>query len=121
MGTRGRAYGSWRKVFFPRCALMDCDRRWRCGRGGNEQSYSQWTMPEQVGGQMGSTEKVTFAMDAATRRLTTCLAVPSPGLHASYRVTQEFALTHSASEVRVTEMADRRVSREDGSLCRATR
>jgi hypothetical protein len=89
------------------------------GDAGNSQPYTQWLMPDQIGA--GSMEPVTLALDAKTRRLTTCLTVLPTGLHNAYRVTQQFALSPASGEIRIAETAEKRVSREDGSPCSVVR
>ena len=74
-----------------------------------------WGMPEQV----GSMEPVTIVVDGSATRVTTCLTVPSPGLHAIYRVIQGFALKRAGDGFRVAETMEKRVSQEDGSPCKA--
>ncbi len=82
---------------------------------GNVALVEPWVMPEQV----GSMEPATIVVDRNATRLTTCLTVPSPGLHAPYRVTQAFALRREGDAFRIAETMEKRVSREDGSLCGA--
>ncbi len=78
---------------------------------------STWPLPEQ----MGSEELVKFSLPLTTTRLTTCLTVPSPGLHHPYRVTQVFAVRTNGGqaddEVAVSPVAEARVSRENGAPC----
>jgi TIR domain len=81
--------------------------------GLQERQYSTWAAPEQV----GSMEEIVIPLDAGVQRLTTCLVVPSPGLHAPYRVTQRFVLMPEKSGVRVAETSEKLVSKEDGSPC----
>jgi TIR domain len=76
-----------------------------------------WPIPEQV----GSVEFVDFSVPQTTNGLTTCLTVPSPGLHDRYRVTQAFAVrtsgTGARDELAVSPVAEAKVSRENGLPC----
>ena len=72
--------------------------------------------------QVGSVEAITFVIPAPTTRLTTCLIVPSPGLHGRYRVTQRFAVSArgkpAADEgVVISPIAEPIVSRDNGGSC----
>jgi hypothetical protein len=88
--------------------------------GGMERAErSPWPIPEQV----GSMEMLEFPLPMDTKRLVTCLVVPSPGLHARYRVTQQFTVRPSAAgegyQMLISPVADEKVSREDGGPCQA--
>lgn len=88
--------------------------------GGIERAErSPWPIPEQV----GSMEILEFPLPVDTKRLVTCLVVPSPGLHARYRVTQQFTLRPIAAvegyQMLISPVADEKVSREDGGPCQA--
>jgi hypothetical protein len=80
---------------------------------GGSPSVGSWTMPEQV----GSMQPVTMAFDDKARKLTTCLIVPSPGLHVRLRVTQSFVIKRDGESVFIAESAEKRVNKEDGSPC----
>jgi len=87
--------------------------------GGIDQSdRSNLFNPEQV----GSVEVIGFQLPMRANKLTTCLIVPSPGLHARYRVTQLFSQsTTSGSPANDPAVfmptAEPRVSKEDGTPC----
>ncbi len=89
----------------------------RAGGGVERGERSGWPIP----GQVGSHEVVNFPLPVDTGRLTTCLIVPSPGLHAPYRVIQEFAVSNTGSgtdrQVILSPAAETRVRKEDGSPC----
>ena len=80
---------------------------------------SAWPSPEQV----GSVEFVELSLPITTTRLTTCLTMPSPGLHDRYRVTQVYAIRANSGgaddEVVVSPIAEPNVSRENGLPCGA--
>jgi hypothetical protein len=82
--------------------------------GTQQHAYAGWTLPEQV----GSMQQLDIPLDAGVQHLTTCLVVPSPGLHAPYRVIQRFALASASDGIDVAETAEKSVIREDGSPCR---
>jgi len=79
----------------------------------SRQEHDGWPVPEQVGSQ----QIVTVPLQRATRQVTTCLVVPSPRLDKSYRVTQRFLLTAASDGIHVSEIAAKRVSKDDGSPC----
>jgi hypothetical protein len=85
------------------------------GRDGvaDRQDHSKSFNPEQVGSQ----ELIQFPVPAGTQRLTTCLIVPSPGLHARYRVTQLFSI---GSDNSISPTAEPRATKEDGAPCGST-
>jgi len=72
--------------------------------------------------QVGSVEAITFVIPAPTTRLTTCLVVPSPGLHDRYRVTQVFAVSARGKpaaddHVVISPIAEPKVARDNGGTC----
>jgi hypothetical protein len=68
----------------------------------------QWPISEQ----MGSQEVVAIPFPPGARQLTTCLIVNS-----QRRVTQQFLLTSTSDGVRVSETAEKQVTRENSSPC----
>lgn len=81
-----------------------------------QQSAASWSLPDQV----GDMQPIAIPLDADVQRLTTCLVVPSPGLRATFRITQRFALARTGADVAVAETAEKSVAREDSSPCGAT-
>lgn len=79
----------------------------------SEHEVSTWPIPEQV----SSMEAVEFPLAADARRVTTCLIMPNGAAGSLYRVTQEFVLTSAGGPLRVAEVAEKRVSREDRTPC----
>ena len=78
-----------------------------------QRKAGNWSLPEQV----GEMQEQSIPLNAGITRLTTCLTVPSPGLRAPYRVTQQFALARNGDSTNIAEIADKAVAREDGSPC----
>ena len=78
---------------------------------------SAWPIPEQA----GSVEFVKFPLPVTTNRLTTCLTMPSSGLHGRYRVTQVFAVKAYSDgvddRVIVSPIAEPSVSKEKDVPC----
>lgn len=77
------------------------------------QDSNTWAVPDQV----GSEQDMNIPLASDVRRITTCLIVPSPDLHAPYRVTQQFILTPNSQGIGVAEALAQRVSKEDNSPC----
>jgi hypothetical protein len=76
----------------------------------DRQDHSKLFDPDQV----GSHELIQFSVPADTRQLTTCLTVPSPGLHARYRVTQRFSLRGGDS---LSPTAEPKATKDNGAPC----
>jgi TIR domain len=79
----------------------------------SRKQYANWPVPQRVGSQ----EMLPISLEPEAEQMTTCLVVPSPGLHGLYRVTQQFLLTRQYDWIRVSETAEKRVSKEDNSPC----
>ena len=77
------------------------------------QELPEWPVPEQL----GMDETVSISFGSGVRRLTTCLILPNNGLNAPYRVTQRFVMTPQSDEIRVAEVAEKRVSKERNAPC----
>ncbi len=77
------------------------------------EDHSKSFNPDQVGSQ----EFVQFPVPADTKRLTTCLGIPSPGLHARYRVTQTFSVRPDNS---ISSTIEPKVTKDDSSACGKT-
>jgi hypothetical protein len=75
--------------------------------------FKNWTVPDQV----GSWQILTFPLPANVQRLATCLIMPSRGLGGNYRVTQLYTVVHDGEGVKVAEISEKRVSKENGSAC----
>jgi hypothetical protein len=76
----------------------------------DRQEHSKLFNPDQVGSQ----ELIQFPVPAGTQRLITCLIVPSPGLHARYRVTQRFSIGAGNS---LSPTAQPKATKENGAPC----
>lgn len=76
----------------------------------DRQEHSKLFNPEQVGSQ----ELIQFLVPVGTQRLITCLIVPSPGLHARYRVTQRFSIGAGNS---LSPTAEPKATKENGAPC----
>jgi hypothetical protein len=79
----------------------------------SRRQYSDWPVPEQVGSQ----QVLALPLEASTRQVTTCLVIPASGDGPVYRVTQRFLLTVASDGIRVSEIAPKRVTKENGSPC----
>lgn len=120
--TNGGALEAHAQVWLMAQGVAFRDARLRVAASGSNdgrQEYDAppWPVPDQI----GSMQEEVIRMQPDVTRFTTCLTVPSPGLHAAYRVTQQFAVGRSGSEIEIAEIAEKSVNREDGSPCRLPR
>ena len=79
----------------------------------DRQDHSSAFTPDRVGSQ----ELVRFPIPGDANRLTTCLSVPSPGLHARYRVTQTFSVSPDHA---MSPTSDPVVTKDDNTPCGKT-
>lgn len=70
--------------------------------------------------QMGQLEVIPIELPADTKKLTTCVVVPSPRRQERYRVTQEFSLfPEKEGSMSVSRISEPRVTLDDKSPCEA--
>jgi hypothetical protein len=73
-------------------------------------------LPDQV----GAAEVIQVSVPAGSKKLTTCVVVPSPRRHEHYRVTQEFSLLlETGDSVAISRISEPKVTLDDATACGA--